>query len=248
MNECRIGNFSVSERAAPYGMDKKWLQQEIEIRGRGAQVSLAEHCKISTSVLNKLIRGTRKITAIEADKIREWLAKHPPQVSDGVEQQEPPRPTEAVPAPDAPLPPYRREMPKDVPVYGTVVGGDGQQTFDFELNGNVVDHVRRPPRIFGRADVFAVYVTGESMSPWRKPGQLVYVESAKQARAGDYVLVELTPRDGDSVRPALVKELVAVTPTKVRLSQHNPPKVFDIDRRTVLRILRVMDWDELLGV
>ena len=157
-------------------------------------------------------------------------------------------PVEALRAPDAPLPPLRSEMPKDVPVYGTVVGGTGQSEFDFEMNGTVVDYVRRPPRIAGRLDVFAAYVQGDSMMHWRKSGQLIYVEKAKPPSNMDYVLVELKPRGIDGTRPALVKQLLAVTPTKVRLRQYNPPKDFDLDRRTVLHIYRVMDWDELMGV
>lgn len=159
-----------------------------------------------------------------------------------------PQPTEAIRAPDAPLPPLRTEMPKDVPVYGTVVGGSGQGTFDFELNGTIVDYVRRPPRIAGRIDVFAAYVQGESMVHWRRPGQLIYVEKAKPPTTMDYVLVELLPASIDGPRPALVKQLLAITPTKIKLRQHNPPKDFEIERRTVLQIYRVMDWDELLGV
>lgn len=153
----------------------------------------------------------------------------------------------AVRAPDAKLPPYRSEMPKDVPVYGTVVGGE-DSSGDFELNGNVGDYVRRPPRIAGRADVFALFVQGDSMQYWRVSGQLIYVERLKPPSTLDYVLVELKPRDHDNVRPALVKQLLAITPTKVRLRQYNPAKDFDIDRRTVLHLYRIMDWDELLGV
>lgn len=151
-------------------------------------------------------------------------------------------------AQDAAPPPYRSEMPKDVPVYGTVVGGDGNHLVDFELNGAVVDYVRRPPRLAARADVFAAYVQGDSMVHWREPGQLVYVESAKPPRVMDYVLVELKPPVGESTRPAMIKRLLAVTPTKLRLRQYNPARDFDIDRRSVLRLYRVLDWDELLGV
>lgn len=161
----------------------------------------------------------------------------------------PPPPTEVAPAPDAPPLPYRSEMPKDVPLYGTVVGGTAQgNLFDFELNGTVVDYVRRPPRITGRADVFAVYVSGSSMAPWREPGQLVYVEAAKPPKRLDYVLVEFKPPEGHVVRPALVKRFLAITPTKLRLRQFQPAKDFEVDRQTVLRVFRVMDWDELMGV
>lgn len=226
-------------------MDKKWLESEIIARGRGAQAALATYLGMSASVLNKLIRGPRKIGAIEADKIREWLRLHPV-VNEA--QQEAAAATEAIRAPDAPLPPYRSDMPKDVPVYGTVVGGSVQGAFDFELNGNIVDYVRRPPRIAGRSDVFAAYVQGESMMHWRRPGQLIYVEKAKPPSRLDYVLVELLPASIGGPRPALVKQLLAITPTKIKLRQHNPAKDFEIERRAVLQVYRVMDWDELMGV
>lgn len=150
-------------------------------------------------------------------------------------------------APDAALPPYRSEMPKDVPVFGTIVGGTSDQ-FDFELNGTIVDYVRRPPRFNGRIDVFAAYVQGTSMSPWREPGQIVYLESVKPPRNRDYVLVEMKPRDVTGVRPALLKRLISVTPTKVKLQQFQPPREFDIDRASVLRMYRVVELDEMFGV
>ncbi len=153
-------------------------------------------------------------------------------------------------AANAPLPPMRGDMSKDVPVYGTVVGGSSSANADFELNGQIVDYVRRPPRFAGRPDIFAAYYQGDSMLYWREPGQLVYFERARAPRANDYVLVELRPPDHDSdgVRPALIKRLLAITPTKIRLRQYNPAKDFDIDRSKVLQVVRALDLDELLGV
>lgn len=155
-----------------------------------------------------------------------------------------------VPAPGAPRVPSRQEMPKDVPVYGTIVGGSDTSMADFEMNGQIVDYVRRPPRLAGRTDVFAAFCQGESMLYWREPGQLVYFERAKPPKTNDYVLVELKPppHDTDGVRPALIKRLLGVTPTKIRLRQYNPLKDFEIDRSKVLQVIRALDWDELMGV
>lgn len=147
---------------------------------------------------------------------------------------------------EGPRVPYRAEMPRDVIVFGTVSGGT--EDADFEMNGEVVDTVRRPPRLAARSDVFALYLQGSSMSPWRDPGQLVYVEKAKAPRPMDYVVVELKSQPHDELRPALVKRLLAITPTKLKLRQYNPPKDFEIERRRVGQIYRVMDWDELMGV
>jgi len=171
-----------------------------------------------------------------------------PAVAIGLHAEEPLPPANVREAPGVPRPPTRQEMPKDVPVLGTVSGGDAENPADFELNGQIVDYVRRPPRLMGRSDVFAAYVQGNSVSPWREPGQLIYLEGARPPKAMDYVLVELKPHNGDDVRPALVKRLLAVTPTRVRLRQYTPAKDFEVDRRRILRIFRVLDWDELMGV
>jgi len=235
-------------------MDHKWLKEMLGRPGY-SQAGLAAALGRNPSAINRMVRGERHIRASELPIILKYLdepagagafvAALPPGAH--VAHDAMPRPNARF-AEDAALPPYRSEMPKDVPVYGTVVGGDGNHLVDFELNGAVVDYVRRPPRLAARADVFAAYVQGDSMVHWREPGQLVYVESAKPPRVMDYVLVELKPPVGESTRPAMIKRLLAVTPTKLRLRQYNPARDFDVDRRAVLRLYRVLDWDELLGV
>jgi phage repressor protein C with HTH and peptisase S24 domain len=222
-------------------MDHKWLKEMLERPGY-SQAGLAAALGRNPSAVNRMVRGERQIKASELPIIMKYLGEP---IGAATAAAPPPN---ARFAEDAALPPYRSEMPKDVPVYGTVVGGEGNHLVDFELNGAVVDYVRRPPRLASRSDVFAAYVQGDSMIHWREPGQLVYVESAKPPRVMDYVLVELRPQAGEATRPAMIKRLLAVTPTKLRLRQYNPPRDFDIDRRTVLRLYRVLDWDELLGV
>lgn len=138
------------------------------------------------------------------------------------------------------------DMPRDVPILGTTVGGDSDMA-DFEMNGEIVDYARRPPRIAGRRDVFCLFVQGQSVSPWREPGQIVYAETNKPARSGDYCVIELKAKANDHIRPALIKRLVAITPTKLKLQQYTPARIFDIDRRLVFKVYRVIDWDELLG-
>lgn len=153
---------------------------------------------------------------------------------------EPPQPPSR-PAPDAPL---RTEMPKDVPVLGTTMGGSRG---DFSMNnGDPVDFARRPPKIKDRKDVFCLFVQGTSMSPWRQPGDLVYVEAARSPHIGDYVVVEMQP-EADDLRPAFLKRLVKRSTAKITLEQFSPPRTFEVEMRRVGRILRIMDWSELLG-
>jgi len=136
-------------------------------------------------------------------------------------------------------------MAKDVPVYGTAHGGQGG---DFEMNGQLIDYARRPPGILGSKTVFCVYVQGESMVPWRRPGDLVYLNPDRPARPGDYVVVELQGKRGEPA-PALLKLLISQTAKHLILAQHNPPKEdIKVERSHVKRVIRVIDWMELLGI
>src|SRR5690606_31610516 len=92
---------------------------------------------------------------------------------------------------------------------------------DFELNGDVVDFARRPPGIGQLRDVFALYVVGESMTPWRQPGDLVYCTRSRHPRPGDYVVVELKAEEGEA-QAALLKRLVGLRGQRLVLEQYHP--------------------------
>lgn len=133
-----------------------------------------------------------------------------------------------------------------MPVHGTVVGGaEG----DFEMNGAIVDYVRRPPGIAGTRDVFALYVTGDSMEPRYRPGDLVYVNPTRPPRAGDDVVVELLPAGGreDGAGPAFVKTLRARAAAAWICEQYNPPRQLEYPLARVRQVLRIMTLTELLG-
>ena len=247
-------------------MDRQELKRVLDEIGRGAQTRLGEYLGLKGSPMSKLVSGDRDISANEAVRIRRWLAQFGKEVGDGIGDDVGELTKEAAPeqtddAEDRPAPnatmvtgaqaprrPQRTEMAKDVAVWGTALGGRAGSDTEFQLNGQIVDYVRRPPRIAGRQDVFAAYVQGTSMSPWREPGKLIYLESARPPAVNDYVLVELKPINGDEVRRALVKQFKGLTSTKLKLYQYNPAKTMELDLREVLKMYRVMDWDELLGV
>ncbi|MDV2987047.1 UNVERIFIED_CONTAM: LexA family transcriptional regulator [Methylobacteriaceae bacterium AG10] len=136
--------------------------------------------------------------------------------------------------------------PRNVPVYGTGSGGDGG---DFSFNGQLIDHVPRPPGIANRKDVYVVYLIGDSIEPAYKDGTPIYVDPHRRPRPGDYVVVELRgERDGEPGK-AFVKLLVARGAGKLRLEQHNPPGLLEpIDEADIVRVERVIPWPELLGI
>lgn len=139
-----------------------------------------------------------------------------------------------------------RSMDRDIRVLG--VGAAGTSG-DFRFNGDEIDLVRRPPGIANRKGIFAVYVQGESMVPWRQPGELVYVDTARAPKAGDHILLECHPaRPGES-GDAYLKRLVAITPNKIILEQYNPRNDhIEVNRAKVLHLYRVIEWSELLGI
>lgn len=140
--------------------------------------------------------------------------------------------------------PQTGAWPMDVPILGTTVGG---AEADFEINrGETIGHVRRPPWLTRK--IFSLYVQGNSMARWREPGTLVYLDPARPPKAGDRVVVELLPEDEGGGHPAFLKELVAQTPTKLRLRQYNPEGTIELPLSKVVHVYRVIEWDELLAV
>jgi len=211
-------------------MDPKWIAQKLIERGK-TQAELAAHLKLAPPQLSKIIHKKRGISDAEGVAIRQFLGVNTP-----VEEVRPFDTSAKFPA--------RSDMARDVPVLGTAWGGD---TGDFTMNGETGEYMRRPPRFNGRADLFALYVQGNSMEPRYLSGELIYVEKTRPPQNGDHVVVELLP-DENGTREAYLKLLMGITPTKVRLQQYNPTKAIEIDRRRVGQVLRVLTTMDLLGI
>lgn len=133
---------------------------------------------------------------------------------------------------------------RDVPVMGVTAGGsDGE----FQLNGDVVDYVRRLPGIARTKGVFALHVISESMVPRYEPGELVYANPNRPPAGGDFVVVELQPLEGERNGPSFIKRLVRRTGAKIVCEQFNPPKQIEYDSREVKAIYRILPLHELVG-
>jgi hypothetical protein len=129
-------------------------------------------------------------------------------------------------------------------VYGAAQGGpDGW----FPWNGEIVDHVSRPPHLAGAIDAYAVYVAGSSMEPRYYAGELVYIHPGKPVTIGAFVLVEVKPEsEGDAPR-AFIKRLVRRTATKATFEQFNPPKEFDL-KMSDIKMSRIVGTAESGGL
>lgn len=135
-------------------------------------------------------------------------------------------------------------LPIDVPVYGVAVGGaDG----DFRFNGQIVDYVRRPPGIASQRNVYALWIMGDSMSPWNKDGDLIYVSPVRPPITGDHVVIQLQDTADGEPGLAMVKLLVGKTPTQLKLAQYNPTREFTLAQTKVKSVHKVLSLRELLG-
>lgn len=196
------------------------------------QVQLGERCGVTGAAVSQWESGTTAPDDIQAVAgALEVSVAFLLNENDVTAKNDPPRVT-------------LHDLDRDVRVLGVTVGG---ASGDFEMNGDTVDWVRRPLGLRGSKAAFALYVASDSMSPWREPGELVYCNPAKTARALDYVVIQLRAPAGEP-KPALLKRFVRKTGKELVVRQYNPAKEFSIPLRDVDQIFRVTPWEEALGV
>lgn len=149
-------------------------------------------------------------------------------------------------AADATMAFHERPLPRDVPVYGTALGGqlDGLETEI--ISGDVIEYLPRPPRLAQRRDIYALYIAGTSMQPKWHPGDLIYVDPARPARQGDDVIVQLADIDGRRIG-GLIKTLVKIDGSAATVMQYNPEAQITIPRAEIAAIHRVLRTQDLLG-
>lgn len=117
---------------------------------------------------------------------------------------------------------------RSLPVRGRAQGGsDGNVV----VEEHPIDWTFRPADLQGVNDAFAVYVSGASMSPKYKNGDLVYVHPTKRVAKGRYVLVETREHKG------FIKQFVAWRNDTLVLQQFNPAKEIVLPKSEILRVM-----------
>src|SRR3546814_7573817 len=94
-------------------------------------------------------------------------------------------------------PPFNpHDLPRDVPIHGTAMGGSLEVRSNGELSqieetlveDGVVGYARRSHSIDSNRKSYALYITGESMEPRYRAGDLVYVDPRRAPSLGDDVI------------------------------------------------------------
>lgn len=127
---------------------------------------------------------------------------------------------------------------RDLPVYAAAEGGDGEIVISTER----IDLVPRPWFLGEVKDGYAVMITGESMIPAFRPGELAIVNPRlPPMRDRDHIFTT-APDDGHF--RASIKHLISWTDKDWKCEQYNPAKgkerVFTLPRVTWIKALRVV--------
>lgn len=144
---------------------------------------------------------------------------------------------------DVPVP---TGMAKDVPVLGTAAGSDFERGA-FQLTGDPVDYVRRPPGLLASKDIYALYVEGLSMTPKFDAGDLIYINPNRPVRPGDYVVIQ-EPVDDNAIR-GFVKLFEKRAGDWYICRQFNPPGEMRFSaKNNAVKLHRVLTTADLMGV
>lgn len=118
-----------------------------------------------------------------------------------------------------------------LPVRGRAQGGDEGNV---SIEEHPIDWTFRPADLQGVNDAFAVFVSGDSMAPKYKNGDLVYVHPTRSLIKKRFVLVETTEHKG------FIKQFISWQDDMLIVQQFNPELEIQIPRETILRVMLVI--------
>lgn len=138
---------------------------------------------------------------------------------------------------------------RDIPIQATPMVGRGSH---FQLNPVAMDYAPRLPAIVTARKVFALRMPDGSMDPWRRIGELVFIDPTRPVAPGDHALVQLLEPGNPNAGPIFLIRRVVALPSQPggmpRLEAYVTPASGDgLDGLQVVELSRALEWPELLG-
>lgn len=130
-----------------------------------------------------------------------------------------------------------------IPIVGTAAGSVAGS---IAISERMVDWAPRPVGLAHADDAYALFVSGSSMEPRYRPGELIFVYPGRPAEPGDIVVIQTRRYEGDRVI-AYVKELVRRTDKAIVARQYNKPAEIEFTHDSITAVHRVMTVNELMG-
>lgn len=230
-----------------------WLKTRLRALDK-TPAGLARHLKVHAPRIYEMIAGRRGILPTEITpiaKFLDWpveeLLKHMP------------RDRRVLPT-DSPKPPPKVERDSSssyeiknreaqlslripqcaIPIVSTMPVSAAE--YDATLNGDVTARFI-VPSLEGRTDVCCMYLRTDRMTPWKQAGEMVMFEKERPPREHDHVVLYLTA--DDRLRVLIRQLLPSKRENKICLREHNPRRDFEIDRKNVDKIYRVLTWEDI---
>ncbi|WP_374764651.1 S24 family peptidase [Yunchengibacter salinarum] len=126
-----------------------------------------------------------------------------------------------------------RRIQRTLPVLGRAQGGEDGALI---LGEGPIGWARRPSGLDHVAEAFAVFITGDSMAPLLRGGDLVHVDPRPTAASGDLVLVETRYHTG------YIKFLESRSHEALVLRQTNPEKRLRFTADDIRHVFKVVGW------
>lgn len=211
------------------GQKMPWLKTRLrEINKTPA--GLAKHLLLYAPRIYEMIAGRRQILPGEIVRMAEFL-EWP------VEEL-----LQHMPEDRRVLPTTAKSTHHFIPVLGSMPALL-TTNYDATLTGETQRHVSCGSHLEGRNDLFAVYIHGTKMSPWRDEGEIVLAEKERPPAELDHVVIVMAI---DDRKHCLVRQLLHSSDAAYRVRQHCPGKTTSISKKAVSSIYRVMTWDDVI--
>lgn len=180
---------------------------------------LAEASGTTRAQIDKLERGERRLTV-------DWMMRLAAPLGC--------LPADLLPASSAPAP--APEPERMIPVRGALHPAGGSE---MALKPQPIDHRPCPCFMAHVRDAYALYLSGEAMSPMYRPGQLLYINPHKPPIAGNGIV--MTRTDGT----VLVRELVRATAFGLVVREYQPRlREFTIPQDTIADVHVIVAAEE----
>lgn len=133
-----------------------------------------------------------------------------------------------------PRPAYAEKM---IPVMGHAAGA-------LPGNGHLIMGEQRalvpcPPTLVNVEGAYAVYVSGTSMMPRYRPGELLFIHPLKEPAPGDYVVAQIEDETSGELF-GYVKQFVGWQGDELVLSQHNPEAELRFPSHQVVSVNKIV--------
>lgn len=138
-----------------------------------------------------------------------------------------------------------------VPVLGTAMGsliaasGSISDFEGFTIDNEPKEYVRLPHGLTGQKNIYAFFVTGDSMDPMHPHGQIRFAQPNRPPVPGDTVVVQTKHWEHDPGQ-AYIKVLRKRTGSMLVLEQINPLATLQIPNKFVVALHRVASPNDLI--